>query len=274
MRGSRDFLRRATTPAFALAAMLAAGPVHAGDEYAVANGTYRAVAPPAWDGKSPVPLLLYLHGYGQSSGEIVGDPDLVGAVTSLGALLVVPDGLNHAWSHVGAPRRERDDLAFLHAVVDDAEKRWPVDRAKVYATGFSIGGSMVWDLACHAAQGFAAFLPVSGAFWLPYPTHCESGPVTLRHVHGLSDTTVPMQGRTILGHFTQGDVRKGWEILRETDRCAVEPDSASKEGYLECETWSSCAAGHELSLCLHSDGHDMAPAYLHGGLAWAMTLKR
>src|SRR5512135_398380 len=202
------------------------------NDYAIANGTYRAVEPAGWDGKSPVPMVLYLHGYGQSSSDIVGDAELVAAVTSLGALLIVPDGLNRGWSHVGAPRRDRDDLGFLHAVVADAEARWPVDRAKVYATGFSIGGSMVWDLACHAAQGFAAFLPVSGAFWLPYPTQCESGPVTLRHVHGLTDTTVPMEGRTIRGRFTQGDVRKGWEILRATDRCAVEPDRATKEGNL------------------------------------------
>lgn len=220
-----------------------------------------------------MPLVLYLHGYGQSSSDIVGDPDLVAAVTSLGALLVVPDGLNHSWSHVGSPSKQRDDLGFLHAVVADAEQRWPVDRTKVFATGFSIGGSMVWDLACHAAQGFAAFLPVSGAFWLPYPTRCESGPVTLRHVHELTDTTVPMEGRIIRGRFTQGDVRKGWEILRETDRCAIAPDRTAKEGDLNCETWSSCAGGHQLSLCLHGDGHDMAPAYLHSGLVWAMQLK-
>jgi polyhydroxybutyrate depolymerase len=259
--------------ALALALLLAGHAACAAELYTIAAGTYRVVAPPGWDGKTPLPLVLYLHGYGQSSAEVVADADLVAAVTSVGALLVVPDGLDHAWSHVGAPRHARDDLGFLHAVVDDAERLWPVDRTKVIATGFSIGGSMVWDLACHAAQGFAAFLPVSGAFWLPYPTRCESGPVTLRHVHGLSDTTVPFEGRTILGRFTQGDVRKGWEILRETDRCAVEPDSETKEGYLDCKTWTSCAGGHRLSLCLHGDGHDMAPAYLHGGLVWALQPK-
>lgn len=258
-----------------LAVLCMCGPVRAvppGGEYTIADGTYRMVDPPGWDGKRSLPLVLYLHGYGQSSSEVVGDAELVAAVTSLGALLVVPDGLDHAWSHVGAPRHERDDLRFLHAVVDDAERQRPVDRAKVFATGFSIGGSMVWDLACHAAQGFAAFLPVSGAFWLPYPTECESGPVTLRHVHGLNDPTVPFEGRTIFGRFTQGDVSKGWEILRRTDRCAVEADRTTQEGDLKCLTWSSCAGGHQLSLCLHGDGHDMAPAYLHGGLEWAMRL--
>jgi polyhydroxybutyrate depolymerase len=233
-------------------------------------GQYRAVLPPGWDRRSALPLVLYIHGYGQSSAEIVADHDLVEAVTSLGALLVVPDGIDHAWAHVGAPSHKRDDLTFLHAVVDDARERWPVNPAKIYASGFSIGGSMVWDLACHAAAGFAAFLPVSGAFWLPYPERCD-GPVTLRHVHGLTDTTVPMAGRVLFGKYTQGDVLKGWDILRTTDRCTVEPERTLQEGDLACQSWTSCAGGHALELCLHGDGHDMEPAYLHGGLVWAMT---
>ena len=242
--------------------------------FSLPDGTYRAVVPPGWDGKQKLPMVLYMHGYGQSSGEVTGTDDLVASVTSLGMLFVVPDGVAHGWSHVGAPRHNRDDLAFLHEVVADAEKRWPVDPAKIYAAGFSIGGSMVWDLACHAPQGFAAFLPVSGAFWLPYPEHCEGGPINLRHVHGLTDTTVPMKGRTIFGSFTQGDVMKGWEILRATDACGPTPDRTAKEEDLNCQEWSPCGSGRSLELCLHGDGHDMEPRYLHGGLIWAMGLKR
>ncbi len=244
--------------------------------YSVADGTYRAVEPPGWDRKTAVPLVLFLHGYGQDSADITGDSALSAAVTSLGALLVVPDGLHHAWAHVGAPTHARDDIAFLRAVIVDAKRRWPIDASRVYASGFSIGASMVWDLACHAAQGFAAFLPVSGAFWLPYPEHCDSGPVTLRHVHGLLDKTVPMAGRTIFGQFTQGDVGKGFDILRATDRCAPEPDRTVNEtvqawdGALACRIWSSCRSGHELELCTHPDGHDMEPAFLHASLIWAL----
>jgi len=254
--------------ALAVAAAILGASARADEPIMLAGGDYRAVLPKDWDGTTPRPLVLFLHGYGQSSTDVTGDAGLAEAVTSLGAVLVVPDGLNHAWSHVGAPRHERDDLGFLHAVVADAERRWPIDPRKVYAAGFSIGGSMVWDLACHAPQGFAAFLPVSGAFWLPYPERCE-GPVRLRHVHGLTDTTVPMAGRTIFGQFTQGDVRKGWDILLATDRCAAAPGPSRREEDLTCQDWP-CANG-QLELCLHGDGHDMEPRYLHGGLAWALA---
>ena len=257
--------RRVIAAIFAF--LLLALPARAGDAL-----TYRALVPPQWDGKRALPLLLYLHGYGQTIEEIAGDKGLVDAVAQFGALFVIPDRPGHNWAHRGAPAEGRDDIGFLRAVLADAKARWPIDETKIYAAGFSIGGSMVWDLACHAAQGFAAFLPVSGAFWLPYPERCESGPVNLRHVHGLMDTTVPMGGRTIFGHYTQGDVGKGWDILRATDRCATEEDRKEREGLLTCQTWSSCASHHQLQLCVHDDGHEIDPAWLLGGLHWAAGL--
>jgi polyhydroxybutyrate depolymerase len=278
---SRQPVRRLAARAAALVLLIflnGGGPAAGDTLYAVSGGTYRAVEPPGWDGKTPLPLVLFLHGYGQSSADIAGDGTLSAAVTSLGALLVAPDGLHHAWAHVGAPSHDRDDIAFLRSVIADAKRRWPIDEAKIYASGFSIGASMVWDLACHAAQGFAAFLPVSGAFWLPYPERCDSGPVNLRHVHGLLDNTVPMAGRTLFGRYTQGDVRKSFDILRAADSCRPEPDRAATEavpaweGSLACEVWSSCGSGRQLELCTHGDGHDMEPAFLHASLVWALQL--
>jgi polyhydroxybutyrate depolymerase len=267
-------MRAARALALGLILAAAALPARAAadDLLALPGGTYRAEAPAGWDGKSALPLVLYLHGYGQSSAEVMADRALVAAVTGAGALLVVPDGMAHAWSFTGAPGHARDDIAFLRAVVADAERRWPVDPGHVVAAGFSIGGSMVWELACHAPQGFTAFLPVSGAFWLPYPEHCEGGPITLRHVHGLSDATVPMAGRVIRGTFRQGDVRRGFDILRRTDACSAAPDRRTEIAGLACEIWSSCAGGRELQLCLHSGDHEIRPEWLRSGLDWALHL--
>jgi polyhydroxybutyrate depolymerase len=253
----------------ALALALSAASAKGEEPIVTAHGQYIAVLPTPWDGKSPRPLVLFLHGYGESATDVAMSGDLVPAATKFGAVFVAPDGLGHGWSHVGAPQRRRDDIAFIHEVATDVERRWPIDRKRVYLSGFSIGGSMVWDVACHAPQGFAAFLPISGAFWLPYPRHC-AGPINLRHVHGLTDTTVPMEGRTILGKFTQGDVRKGWAILLASGACAAAPARKTQEDDLSCEEWP-CAARHALALCLHGDGHDLEPRYLELGLKWAMA---
>jgi polyhydroxybutyrate depolymerase len=265
-------MRRGAIPAALLALVAAIGPAAAEPTLlSVPNGTYRAAEPPGWDRTSPLPLVLYLHGYHQSSGEVMEDAPLVGAVTAAGALLVVPDGANGSWAHVGSPSHARDDIAFLRAVVADTKQRWPIDSRHVIAAGFSQGASMVWDLACHAADGFTAFLPVSGDFWLPYPERCESGPVNLRHVHGLDDHTVPMSGRTIRLIYQQGDIMKSFAILRATDRCAEAPDRKTDEGNgLSCGIWNSCGGG-ALQLCLHGGDHVIQPEWLSAGILWAMT---
>jgi polyhydroxybutyrate depolymerase len=265
---------RRLAAAILLAVAACAAPSHGEPgRYELANGSYRVAAPPGWDGKATLPLLLYLHGYNQSSAEVMADAALVDAVTGSGALLVVPDGLGKTWSHVGSPSHARDDLAFLHAVVDDARARYPVDGARIVAAGFSQGGSMVWDLACHASQGFAAFLPVSGDFWLPYPQGCESGPVNLRHIHGMNDQTFPMIGRPLRGgQYTQGDIGKSLTIMQQTDRCGSEADRIEQQGELKCWIWSSCLSGKRLELCLHGDGHEIKGQWLSEGIAWAFKL--
>src|SRR5260221_8631854 len=108
----------------------------------VANGTYRAVTPPGWDGTRKLPLVLYIHGYGQSSADVTDDQALVEAVTGSGAVLIVPDELDRRWSFAGSPSQgARDEIAFLRAVLDDAERRWPIDESRGIAAGFSIGRS-------------------------------------------------------------------------------------------------------------------------------------
>ncbi len=235
------------------------------------DGTYRAVAPPYWDGKRKLPLVLYIHGFREDSAEIMGRDDLVEAATSQGALFVVPDGLNRGWSHAGAPSHGRDDIAFLHEVVADVEKHWPVDRRHVFAAGFSIGGSMVWDLACHGATGFTAFLPFSGDFWMPYPDHCETGPFDIRHTHADNDHTFPMAGRPLFnGKFHQGNLHDGMGIIEATDGCAVDPDQADREGDLDCASWSKCSSGKMIELCIHHGDHQIQGVWLRDSIQWAL----
>jgi polyhydroxybutyrate depolymerase len=235
------------------------------------DGTYRAVAPVTWDGKKKLPLVLYIHGFREDSAQIMANDDLVAAVASTGALFVVPDGMDKSWSHVGAPRHRRDDIAFIHAVLADVEARYPVDRKRVFATGFSIGGSMVWDLACHGAKGFTAFMPFSGDFWEPYPEHCESGPIDLRHTHATNDHTFPMDGRALgNGQFHQGNVHKGFAILEATDGCVADFDKRGSDGDLDCETWSHCHSGKQLQMCLHQGDHQIQGDWLRRAIVWAL----
>ena len=241
------------------------------------NGTYHVVVPPTWDGHGKLRLLLFLHGWRQTGTEITSDPNIAGVANRLGFLLVAPDGANGAhgtgWGHVGSPDRVRDDLTFLLAVLKDAEHRWPIDMHVVVAGGFSQGGSMVWDLACYRAPYFTAFIPFSGGFWQPMPRACTSGPVALRHTHGLHDHMVPMVGRAVLGgKFRQANILEGLTRWRTEDGCAAEPDQMSEGSGLMCSQWSQCKAGGEVALCLHDGDHSMIAPWLRASLQWAIDV--
>ncbi|MFX4222836.1 MAG: alpha/beta hydrolase family esterase [Thalassobaculum sp.] len=243
----------------------------AAEQYEIETGTYRAHVPASWDGATALPLLMFFHGYGQSGGVVMGNAELMDLADREGVLVIAPDGAEKRWAHQGAPARERlrDDDAFVAAVLADAKSRWPVDDARVWASGFSIGGSMAWHLACYRSELFTAFLPTAGAFWRPQPETCPAGPANLMHVHGTGDTVVPMTGRPIRDVYHQGDVLRGIASWREANGCPADPAEVSETGDLRCEIWRGCGSGKELQLCLHPGGHVIPKGYMAKAIAWA-----
>ena len=141
-------------------------------------------------------------------------------------MLILPDGIDKTWAHQGSPSQARDEIAFMDAVRADMLARWPIEPNEILVTGFSQGGSMVWDLACQRGSDYGAFVAVSGAFWEPLPERCVGGPVDLLHIHGTTDRTVPMAGRPIGDRWRQGDVMQG---LAGAARARWLPDPAQPE---------------------------------------------
>ena len=256
-----------------LAAFLLTAPARAepATPFAVETGTYQAHVPAGWDGATQLPLLMFFHGYGQSGEVVMGNTGLMRLADAEGVLVIAPDGQEKRWSHQGAPLRERlrDDDAFVRAVLADAKRRWPVDSRRIWASGFSIGGSMTWHQACFQGGLFTAFLPVAGAFWRPHPESCPSGPVNLMHVHGTGDTVVPMQGRPIREVYHQGDVLTGMAFWRAQNGCPADPAQVTETGDLRCEIWRGCTSGRELQLCLHPGGHIIPMDHMARAIAWA-----
>jgi polyhydroxybutyrate depolymerase len=232
---------------------------------------YRVSPPVGWDGRSPLPVALYFHGFQQTAGEVMTDAPLVEAFSRTGSLLVAVDGRERTWTYPGAPSQARDDVAVALAVIEDVARRFPVDRGLVWASGFSQGASMAWWLACAVGDRLVAIAAFAGAFWEPLPDRCPGGPVAILHIHGLSDATVPMAGRALRGGlFRQGDVMRGLAIWRETNQCgAAAAAAAPAADELDCRAWSGCRTGRRIELCLHPGGHDLDPRWI--ARAWAFA---
>ena len=239
----------------------------------IATGSYHVVLPEEAVPGDPLPALIFFHGWRQSGRLVIGNDALVEAVTGRGVALIAPNGADRTWAHVGSPSTARDDLAFVDALKADMVERFDVDPDRVYVSGFSQGGSMAWDVACYRGTDYAAFLPVAGAFWRPLPESCPT-PATLRHIHGTSDSVVPMQGRPIGdGQWHQGDVLVGIDRLLAANACDPAATSARTDDDLACESWTACGAGAEIELCLHEGGHDFRADWVGDGLDWAFDLE-
>lgn len=243
----------------------------------VGQGFYLVRTPAGWDGRSPLPTAVFFHGYRGSAEEVMKDEGMGKALSDLGVMLVAPNGNDMSWSFPGAMKPGRDDFAFVGSVLDDVERRFPVDKTRLFATGFSVGGSMAWAIACRMGGRFAAYAPIAGAFWEPLPESCPGAPVSLRHVHGLADQTVPMKGRWVgQGRFKQGDVLESMAKLRRFDGCPAEPTRVEVSGTMECRTWSAsaCSSGRELVLCLHPGEHEIEASWVADGYRWLDDLAR
>jgi polyhydroxybutyrate depolymerase len=239
------------------------------------NGSYLVKPPPGWDGHSPLPLIVFFHGAFNTARSTMQDESITQAAASVGALLVAADGAGKNWNFPGKMTGNRDDFRYVDLMMDDVMHRFPIDKSRVLASGFSVGGSMVWYLACLDAARFTAFAPVAGAFWEPMPDTCPAGPVSLRHVHGTTDITVPMKGRSLRnGLYRQGDVEESLRRLRVRDGCTGEPQMSEMEGNLTCRRWAAqtCSSGREVMVCLHPEDHMIKGQWVADGFRWMEAL--
>ncbi|MDN3721645.1 hypothetical protein ACFQEX_04940 [Roseibium salinum] len=120
---------------------------------------------------------------------------------------------------------------------------------------------MTWYLACEDSDRFAGYAPIAGAFWQPLPEECPTGAPYLFHVHGTSDTVVPLAGRALGGgRWHQGDVFKSFDVwLRQYGLGETRPQKLT-DGGLECERWRPKTG--LLELCLHDGGHGVQASWI------------
>ncbi|WP_209003962.1 hypothetical protein [Labrenzia sp. CE80] len=220
------------------------------------EGTYYALLPDDAETMPPAGAVFYLHGHRGKALNAVRNASFKKLANDLNVVFVAVQGIDGTWSFPTAPRSLRDENAFFDAVLDDVEDRFNIDREKTLLTGFSSGGFMTWYLACDDADRFAGYAPIAGAFWKPLPEECPTEAPYLFHVHGTSDTVVPLEGRPLGGgKYHQGDVFKSFDVWLQQLGLTDDKPMTYDDGILRCERWSPETG--LLELCLHDGGHSV-----------------
>ena len=154
------------------------------------DGNVTRHVPPAHDGKTPIPLVLDLHGY-QSPASIEVLLSALGPFGDAhGFVTITPETI------APVPRWETGldsaDVKWLSAVLDDAEATLCIDIARVFTTGLSNGAMMTSSVACALSDRIAAVAPVAG---VQLADGCAATrPVPVITFHGTADGFVAYDG--------------------------------------------------------------------------------
>lgn len=145
------------------------------------------------------PLVLMLHGYGESTQgfrQTVGfekDANAMGyAVVYVAGAPSPEDATSAAGWNSGIGVSSNNDVDFLCAVVNYLCEAYAFDATRVYAVGFSNGAFMTHRLALEAADTFTAIVSVAGmmpeSVWENKTTACEVG---VFQITGEKDDVIP-----------------------------------------------------------------------------------
>ena len=189
-----------------VATFLAASSVAATVDY-IDNGRGPVVLhlPSDYDGSTPLPLVVALHGY--SDPGVDGYFDLVPQVDARQFLYCAPEGTvdafgNAFWNGTDACcdflGTGVDDSGYLRQLVELIQAQYSVDPRSIHFTGISNGAFMSYRMACDHADLLASIVPLAGTTYIDAPDCAPSEPVHVLHLHGTADSTIQYDGGCIV----------------------------------------------------------------------------
>jgi predicted peptidase len=164
---------------------------------------YRFYQPSIQESGKLYPLVLYLHGAGErgNDNELPLKNGVMNLVTpdrmvNYPCFILIPQcpvqyrWVDVDWSLKSHSMPEEISISLFHAMslMKKIISQYPVDTARLYVTGLSMGGFGTWDLICRYPDVFAAAVPVCGGGDTTLASRLTSVPVWA--FHGQKDKIV------------------------------------------------------------------------------------
>lgn len=160
---------------------------------------YYVHVPASYDASTPTPLVITLHSYGQlpiQQNSVSRWSDLA---DEEGFIVVYPAGTFFPlrWQTGGAYEKLSDphwDIAFISDLIDEMQRTYNIDPARIYANGLSNGAGASFILSCTLSERIAAVGMASGAYLYTWDDCQPERQVPAIVFHGTADDTVPYAG--------------------------------------------------------------------------------
>lgn len=207
--------------------------------------------PPGYDPGIAVPLVINLHAYTRNMFQQEEISQMNGKADEEGFVVVNPQALGDPPSWWGPLPGDpgQADRDFFFELLAHLQREINIDPARIYATGFSNGGTMANALGCVMSETFASIAPVSGG-QVDIGNCPTTKPVSVMVIHGILDQTIPYDGR-------ENDVPPVhlWvEAWAKRNRCDLTPQVDISNNAFIIETWGNCDENVVVRLYSLKDG--------------------
>lgn len=223
--------------------------------------------PPTYD-QQPLPLVVNYHGYDNTAANFERYTNMTPEADQAGFIVVFPQG---ALDSASPPKPSwnagtgafgatgvANDVQFTSDMLSYLQKNYCIDSHRIYVTGYSIGASMAYRIACSLSSQIAALATVEGAFYHIPPSGCQaSRPVPVLEIHSLVDRYAPYNGDTGRALISVPTFLNLWFAINQCNTNASQTifQKADVTGY----KWTQCARGAVVEHYKITDGGHVWP---------------
>jgi polyhydroxybutyrate depolymerase len=167
--------------------------------------------PSSYDGHTPLPLVILLHGGGWN-GQLIEDYVRLRPLAQAQRFLCCyPDGTldifgSRFWNADFSSTPDAaafgmtnvDDVGYFRNLIEEVARHFALDRKRVYLIGHSNGGVMAYRMACESPDLVAGIASLAGIRTLDHGLCAPFESVNILRIYGTADDAVRYEG----GAFT------------------------------------------------------------------------
>ena len=233
------------------------------------NRSYSLHIPPTYDGSTPVPAVILLHGVGMTTADFAMLTKFNALADAKGFIVVYPDayGAKRIWNPGFIQGSGADDVTFISALIDQLLIDHNINPRYVFVAGYFDGGMMAYKLGATLPDKLAAVGGVGATVGYQKAANdivrLESSlaPVSAMVIHGRQDATVPYESSKALNKGKAGFL-PGFDALRywiEQDACNPKPEVKTKKNENIVKVTYTCQNGTAVRFIAIQNGNHSWP---------------